>query len=232
MLDKFLSFTRDFFNLFYPNLCCTCEEQLVKQEKVICSKCLVDIPLTGFHHESENEMEKIFWGRVWIEKCSALYYYSKGSKYQKLIHKLKYHKRKDIGFELGKYYGNLLKSTGFETADCLVPVPLHYRKERRRGYNQSMQIAMGLSVSLGIPVENSVLFRVKESETQTRKSRKERWENVKDIFECTNPGHIKNKHLLLVDDVVTTGATLEACTAKLQETEGVKVSLLALAMAK
>jgi len=178
-------------------------------------------------------MAEMFWGRIRLTQAVAWFYFRKGSIYQDVLHKLKYNDRPDIGFLLGRQYGfELNRSTGFIRPDLLIPVPLHPRKLRKRGYNQSMAIAGGLSAGLGIPLSGKALTRPNATSTQTRKSRYERYLNVTGKFRVTEPGLVENKHILLIDDVITTGATLEACAEELVRIPGVTVSVVALAWAR
>jgi len=222
----------DFINLFYPNLCAACGNYLFKNEKVICTKCLYHLPKTDFHLQKHNPVSILFWGRVPIEYAAALYTFSKGSKYQKLIHKLKYHGAKEIGIELGKLLGyNLHQSEYFQEIDIIIPVPLHPKKQKIRGYNQAEVIADGISQSMKKPVVTNSLIRTVHTQSQTKKNKLERWENVDNIFGIQNREQLSHLHVLLVDDVVTTGSTLEACAHALQMADDVKVSIAILAYA-
>ncbi len=221
----------DFLQFFFPELCIACGQILNKQEKVLCIHCLVHIPRTGFHKDDENPVAQLFWGRVKIEHAGAFFYFNKGSAYQSLIHKLKYKGRADIGIEMGKVYGAELRNSLFASSDVIVPVPLHPRKLKTRGYNQSEMIAKGLSVPLGLPVSTQSLLRLESTETQTRKSRFDRFMNVDGKFSLGKQEELEGKHIILVDDVVTTGSTLEACANAIHEIPGVKISILTLAVA-
>ncbi|MDY6799977.1 MAG: ComF family protein [Bacteroidota bacterium] len=222
---------KDFFNLIYPNLCVVCNNHLVSQEKLICTSCLYNLPKTNFHLDIENPVSQLFWGRTKIEYATSFYFYHKGSKYQKMMHKFKYHDCKEIGFILGRYFGSQLKDSVFNQVDLIVPVPLHKSKLKKRGYNQSEFVARGLSESLEKEVDAKTLIRSVATSTQTRKSRFERWKNVERIFDIKEPERFRNKHILLVDDVVTTGSTLEACANTLLEVPETKVSIATLAVA-
>lgn len=221
----------DFFNLFYPQVCEACGNALVKNEDFLCTKCIVELPYTHYHKIVDNPIEQIFWGRVNVENATALFKFHKKSKYQKLIHKLKYKGRKEIGFELGKYLGAEINlSNRFNNIDYIVPVPLHKKRYKERGYNQSNWIAKGISEITNIPISVDNLIRTVATETQTRKSKLQRWENVQSIFEISDKTQFENKHLLIIDDVVTTGATLESCANKLYEVENVKISISVVAV--
>lgn len=226
-----MSYFKDFLNLIYPNLCLTCGQNLPKGEKYLCPACWLDIPRTGFHHERENPVEQIFWGRFPIQYGTALFYFTKGSRYQRLIHEMKYNRKKEIGFELGKKLGEDLKNSVFSRMDYIIPVPLHKRKERKRGFNQSEWIAKGAGEILNIPVATDVLLRKKYTRSQTRKSRYDRWKNVERVFEIKNEEKITNKYVLLIDDILTTGATLEACANTLLQAKDVNISVATLGLA-
>ncbi len=214
--------------LFFPTLCVTCGNRLVTQEKFVCFECWHDLPVTNFHFDAENKVTRLFWGRVKIENATAFFAYNKGSNYQHLIHYIKYKGMKELGFVTGQRFGMALsESSEFNSIDVVVPVPLHPKKQKMRGYNQSEWIARGISDSFGKPVSVNNL----RTSTQTRKTRYERWENVENIFEVLNPEEFANKHILLVDDVVTTGSTLESCAFQLLQIENVKVSIATLAFA-
>ena len=221
----------DFLQFFFPELCVSCGQVLNSQEKVLCMECLFHIPRTNFHRYDDNPVSQLFWGRVKIEHASSFFYFSKGSSYQSLIHKLKYHGRKDIGVEMGKLFGSELRMTVFSKGDLIVPVPLHPLKHKKRGFNQSEMIAAGLSSTLNLPVNSSVLFRSESTETQTRKSRFDRFANVEGKFVVRDKTELEGKHIILADDVVTTGSTLESCAAVLLEISNTRVSILTLAVA-
>lgn len=227
-----LSVFRDFISFFYPDTCYACGNSLFRHEKVLCTQCLQHLPKTNYHLHPGNPLDKVFWGRVKIEQATALYYYSKGGKVQHLIHQLKYKGKKEVGIYLGKLLGTELKELpAYHDISAVLPVPLHPRKQRKRGYNQSEQFAIGLSEAMGIRMEAGSFIRKVATETQTKKSRLARWENVKEIFAVTNPVSIEGRHLLLVDDVVTTGATIESCASVLLTLPGVKVSVASIAFA-
>lgn len=224
-------FLIDFFGLFFPELCVACNTHLLSQEKLICTKCLYNLPKTNFHVDSENPVAQLFWGRVKIEHATAFFYFNKGTNYQEMMHHFKYHGKKEIGFVLGNHFGLQLKESPFNEIDVIIPVPLHPKKLKKRGYNQSDWIANGLANALEKTTDSSILVRSVETTTQTRKSRFARWQNVENIFRINDPSKIEGKHILLVDDVVTTGSTLEACANKILEIKGTKVSIVALAVA-
>jgi len=222
----------DFISLLFPRLCQACGDHLVRNEEVICSLCLLDMPLTGFHSKRENELEKSLWGRCFVERAAAYAYYQSGGKMQALIHRLKYDGITMVGTYLGRIYGTILKEDGFlDGIDMIVPVPLHPAKERQRGFNQARVICDAISDATGIPVENGLLHRTVRTASQTRKSRVERWENVENIFETSSLDIIPGSHILLVDDVITTGSTIEACVNSIKEAFEARVSVVSMAAA-
>ncbi len=222
----------DFISLLFPRICHGCGNHLMRNESLICTDCFVSMPRTGYHTMPGNPVEQLFWGRCYIEKAAAFSFYSRGSRIRNIIHNLKYRGIKEIGYEMGKIYGLSLKKEGFtEDIDLIVPVPLHPEKQRRRGFNQSEIISSGISEVTGIALETCSLVRLVHSSSQTRRSRYDRWTNVEGIFSVSFPETFYNKHLLLVDDVITTGSTIESCALELLKLKGVKISVVALAVA-
>lgn len=222
----------DVLDLLFPRICPGCGMPLRKKEKIICLFCLLKLPRTSFIGHSDNAMEKLFRGRIQIGEANAFLYFTKSGLSQRLMHALKYGGNRALGIYLGKLFaGELLKSETFEKPDVLIAVPLHKEKWLKRGYNQSEQIAIGMSEKLGVTYRNDVLVRARNTETQTRKKRFERWENIQDVF-AVEQGLLKpGTKVGLIDDVVTTGATLEACAMVLKEKIGAEVSLYTLCMA-
>jgi ComF family protein len=222
----------DFISLLFPRICAACGNSLWKQEETVCLSCEFHLPRTNFHLSLENLVSRLFWGRVNLESAAAYLYFNKGNKVQRLIHQLKYKGRRDIGIYFGRQYGQHLRySPFFQTVQLIVPVPLHTKKLMQRGYNQSEQFAIGLGESMKIPVDPDAICRRKETETQTKKSRFRRWQNVADVFEVKDPGSLAMKHVLLVDDVITTGATLESCIRALSSIHGIRISVATIAVA-
>lgn len=223
---------QDFFSLIFPNNCMACGNNLFKNEHIICTSCLFHLPKTNYHLETANPISQIFWGRCNIQTAAAYYFFTKSGKVQHLVHQLKYKGKKEIGVFIGEIYGKeLLKSADFVQTNVIIPVPLHPKKEKKRGFNQSEVFAMGLSSAMNVAVDTKTLLRCFASETQTRKTRFKRWENVKEIFSLQNADQLKNKHILLVDDVITTGATIEACVNLLNTIEGVSINIASIAVA-
>lgn len=218
--------------LLYPRLCVVCGDKLIEQEDWICLHCLHHIPRTNFHLNHDNPVARLFYGKVNIEYATSYFYFSKGSQYQALLHELKYKGMKELGEEMGKHFAiDLQQSSEFRSVDIICPVPLHPSKEKKRGYNQSWWIASGIAKQLNKELSSNNLSRTTATETQTRKSRFERYLNVDGIFELRDPEVFSGKHILLIDDVVTTGATLEACASAILAATNAKVSVATLATA-
>lgn len=230
-MRKIKTYLKDFVNLFFPDLCIVCNNHLLNQEELICTSCLFHLPKTNFHKQIDNPVSKLFWGRTKLEYATGLFFFNKGSKYQSMMHQFKYHGKKEIGFVLGRYFGSQIKESVFNEIDVIIPVPLHKSKLRKRGYNQSEWLGMGMAKSLNKPLDILSLVRSVATETQTRKSRFDRWKNVEKIFQITDHKMLEGKHVLIVDDVVTTGSTLEACVSAVLEVKNTKVSIATLAVA-
>ncbi len=217
-------------HLFYPHVCTGCGSDLLEEDNLLCLRCINDLPNTNFANMANNPVEKYFWGRLPLTAAYSQFYFSKEFLIQHLIHQLKYKGDTEIGFYLGELMGkSLLHSDRFNSIDALIPLPLYADKERKRGYNQAAVICNGMSSVMGIPVLNGAVIRQHATETQTRKHRTERWENVKGSFKIAKENELKNKHLLLVDDVITTGATLEACGNVIMQVENIKLGIATLA---
>lgn len=221
---------KDFFRLFYPKLCASCDSQLAQNEILICTFCRNDLPLTHFYNYSENTITKKLYGKVYIEKANSLLFYRKEGITKKLIHELKYRGNEDIGLFFGNWLGEILKENNeFSDIDFIIPVPLHKKKQRQRGYNQVSKFGKRVSYHLKKPFLETILLRIANSKTQTFKNRFERFNNIDKMFQLNNESIFTNKHVLLIDDVITTGATLEACAKALQKTAGIKISILTIA---
>jgi ComF family protein len=233
MRSAITSLARDFVNLIYPELCCACGAVLNEDENLICLHCEAELPRTNFHTFRENPMERVFWGRVPIQKAASYVYFQKSSHVQDVMHRIKYKGIKEAAHKLGSWYGRELSETGFlKDVDMLIPVPLHRKKQRQRGFNQSEWLANGISDTTGIPVNTTALAREQWSETQTRKGRYLRWQNVEGIFVVKDATALENKHVVIIDDVITTGATLESCVRKILDLNcNARVSVLTLAYA-
>lgn len=227
-----MTYFNDFFHLLFPITCYACGRGLYKHEKILCNLCLQQLPRTKYHLHYDNPVHQIFWGRLPLHSAAAFLFFHKHSKIQLLIHQLKYKGCKDVGIFLGNLYGkDLKKSELFDTVEIIIPVPLHKSRLRKRGYNQSEMFGIGLANAMNISLDTQSLYRTTATETQTKKSKSERWKNVSEKFAIRNPEKLANKHLLLVDDVITTGSTLEACGQKLLEIPNIKLSIASIAFA-
>ena len=220
----------DFIHLLYPHTCAGCGSDLLENDQSICIHCYANLPDTNYALLPGNPIEKIFYGRLNVQQATAGYYFSKSSVLQRLIHQLKYNGNTEVGRQLGQWLGlQLQQSNRFNSVDALVPLPLYPSKEKKRGYNQATVLCEGISEILDIPILNNVVLRKRFTETQTKKGRTERLKNVDGSFEVDNSAAIQQKHVLLVDDVITTGATLEACGLAINEASDVKLSIATLA---
>lgn len=232
-MQQVLQYFQGFVSLFYPKTCVSCGNVLLFSEKLMCTHCHYNLPQTHFLEQDETAMDDIFKGRVRVEKAFALYYFQKAGGVQKMIHLLKYRNRPDIGVFLGNLLGHqLLNSELLSKLDVIVPVPLHPKKMKQRGYNQSEMIANGVAEIVDIEVNTSSVVREEYTSTQTKKNRISRWQNVKSGFKVVNPELIENKHVLVVDDIITTGATIEACVHNILQVSNVVVSVACIGYAK
>ncbi len=223
---------KNIINLFFPPVCAGCHSFLLSNENVICTTCRHSIPLTNHHLNRENEAFKKFYGRIPVEYASALFYFHKKGIVQQLIHNLKYKRQQEIGTVLGEWYAEDLKNSDIiQSVDAIIPVPLHKRKLRERGYNQVTNFGLALSKNLDLAYNDSLLIRKVYSKTQSKKNLLNRSEGIDTIFDVTFTEKEHNKHFLLIDDVITTGSTLEACSHALMKIPGAKISIVCMAMA-
>ena len=229
-----ISFWARLLDLISPRLCVVCGSRLAVTEETLCSKCYLHLPRTDFGHDLyENVMAKLFWGQMAIEKATALFYYEPHAETAQILYEMKYKNHPEIGVVMGRMMAKELMRSGlFEGIDAIVPVPLARKRERQRGYNQSLELARGVSEVTGLPIANKVVRRTKFVGSQTQRGRWERNENVEDVFELVDSDSISGKHLLLIDDVVTTGATIIACAQEMRKASNVKFSVLALGYSK
>ncbi|MEN6618446.1 MAG: ComF family protein [Rikenellaceae bacterium] len=219
-----------FLDLLFPRVCPVCGRLLLRREKYLCLSCLSDLPFSFFWSWPNNPAEVCFWGRLNIIRASSLLIYREESPYKKIIHSFKYYGNRGLGKFLGEMFARRLLESGLYTdIDLIIPVPLHPLKKWKRGYNQASVLAKSIGRLLDKPVDESTLLRRKFTSTQTRKDAFHRWENVMDAFYLKNNSLIKGKHILLVDDVLTTGATLEACGQHILKQEGCMLSIVTLA---
>jgi ComF family protein len=203
-------------HILFPHVCDGCGSDILDPESSLCMKCIGEMPETNFHSHGNNPVEKIFWGRLPIVSATAQYYFTKESLMQHLMHQLKYKGNNELGKQLGRLMGyDLQNTTRFNKVDLLVPLPLFPSKEKRRGYNQATILCEGIAEIMNVEIVGDAIIRSQYTETQTRKGRIERWQNIEGKFELLKPEKIRDKKILLVDDVITTGATLEACGTEL-----------------
>jgi len=224
---------KDFLTLFFFDQCRGCNGSLIKGEDVLCTKCLSELPRTNYHFHKTNPVTEKMLGRLQITNGFAFLKFSKKGIVQNLLHNLKYYNKPEIGEKLGIVFGNELINTGYSNQfDLIVPIPLHRTRQRHRGYNQSTMFANGLSKSMGIAFDEKAMERILASSTQTKKSKLERWENVKNIFRINKREQISQKRILLVDDIITTGSTLEACGQHLLKNGCSELSVACIALSQ
>lgn len=217
-------------HLFFPHTCAGCGSDVIGHDQLLCLQCIDRLPHTGFHRFAGNPVEKIFWGRLPIACATSFLYFTKSSLLQHLVHQFKYNGKAEIGEYIGRRMGEVLTETSrFGPVDALIPLPLFAARERKRGYNQSGILCDGIAEIMKVPVLKNVITRKSATETQTRKKRTERWSNIAGRFELVQPGAVSGKHILLVDDVITTGATLEACGNELIAGGNTRLSIFTMA---
>ena len=219
--------SRAVLDVFYPNPCLLCKQSLNNAELHVCLKCANNLPYVHNSDRTEKMLQQIFWGRVDVEQVYTLFNYQKGNQVQDLLHHLKYKQKLKVGVHFGQVLGSAINDV--DDLSMIIPVPLHPKKQRQRGYNQSALIAQGIRQSLQIPVKENYIIRNTYTLSQTKFSKYDRWNNVRQIFTVNKPKKLTNKHVLLVDDVLTTGATLEACANALLQVENCRVSIATLA---
>nr|WP_103864968.1 phosphoribosyltransferase family protein [Aquimarina sp. I32.4] len=224
---------RDFIYLFYPIYCAACDSPLYKNERLLCTSCRHRLPLGNFHNVNAKKIEKVFYGRIKIENVTSLFIFHKDSLVQNLIHNLKYRGREEVGQELGRWLGQeLSQKTRYQSIDVVVPVPLHKVRLRERGYNQVEKFGIEIAEKLNAEYIDSVLKKKSYNKKQSKHLKFNRWMNTVETFGTQNESLLENKHVLLVDDIVTTGATIESCVNVLKDIPGVKISIATMAMAE
>jgi len=223
---------KNLLNLFFPKVCYACNSLLVDKETYVCTDCRHNLPVTNYHFNNDDTVKKVLYGRVELENATALLQFHKKGMVQHLLHGLKYRGYEDIGVFLGKWLGNELKSIeAYKHIDAVIPVPLHKNKFRKRGYNQVEKFGQEIARTLDVPYIDNVLTKTTSTKTQVFKERIARWNNDNEVFSIKNLDTIANKHILLVDDIITTGATIEACTNELLKANNVKISIATMAIA-
>jgi ComF family protein len=226
-----MTYVTDFGTLFFPKYCSSCNRNLMHYEKAVCMHCLAHLPRLQMHDERDNAVDKLFWGRIELEAATAFLSMPRNGISHRLIHRLKYHGDQEVGERLGALFAHeLLESKRMNGIDVILPVPLHPKKLHVRGYNQCDCIARGMAEILGVEVSLNNLTRTHFTASQTRRGRISRWSNVKDVFWVREPEKLTGKRILLIDDVITTGATIEACAVPLRKIQGVQLSVAALAV--
>ena len=219
-------------HLFFPSCCPGCGSDLLARDQLICLSCLNRLPATDFHLHPGNPVEEIFWGRIPIIAAACQYYFTKHSPLQRIMHQFKYRGKRKLGHYLGSIMGNSISRSGrFADIEAMIPLPLYAAREKQRGFNQAAVLCEGMKEILKVPVFPRAMIRLSDTSTQTHKSRMERWQNMAGRFQVSDQTSLEHKHLLLVDDVITTGATLEACAQELTKIKGTRVSITALAFA-
>ncbi|HLP50563.1 MAG TPA: ComF family protein [Chitinophagales bacterium] len=234
MLTSVAKYTSDFFNLFYPKVCLVCSRGLLTGENIVCFRCESELPYTNNWNHLDNPLMKRFWGRLDLKGAAVLYHFHKGEGVQHLIHLLKYKGRKDVGEYIGKRFGYKLMEPDsvIKNVDVIVPVPLHWKKLKQRGYNQCDYLAKGLAEVMNVDWKADALVRVKDNVSQTKMHKLDRWTNVAGIFEVADEQLLKGKHVLLVDDVITTSATTEECLQTILKVPGTTVSFATIGVAE
>ncbi len=228
---KLKKYFASLIHFFYPPLCFVCKEALLNQEKYICTACLCKAPI--IRAEMQHHIETLFWGIIPIQRSSTLWYYNKGSDYAHLIHAIKYENQPLLAQYLGEMLANQeLKSLFFNDIDFIVPIPVHKDRLKQRGYNQAEQIAVGINLATNIPIDTTSIIKETATQSQTSKSGYERHLNPLKSFKVTDHSKFINKHILLVDDVITTGATIMACAEELLDTPGIKISIMSICASK
>lgn len=221
---------KSFFDLFFPRICIHCGAPLVEGEAYICCECILQLPRTDFHRKEGNMAEQLFWGKVQFRKIASFLFFHKRGITQEIIHRLKYKGEKKLGATIGKLMGNeMIDSSFFDGIDVIIPIPLHIHKLKKRGYNQAEWIAKGISDITGIPIRTEILYRTIETQSQTSQSMYDRWLNTRNTFGIKDISQLKDKHILLVDDVLTTGATLISCIETIEKQISCEISVLTLA---
>jgi ComF family protein len=220
----------DFIHLFFPHVCTGCGSDIINNKHQLCLKCLSELPVTNFFSQPANPVEKKFYGRIPVRNAGSGYFFTKDSLLETLIYELKYKGNKDIGFYLGQLLAKFLSNNNaFNDIDILVPLPLNPKRQKKRGYNQAASLCNGIASVWKRPVVENAVIRKVNTETQTHMDRITRWENMDGVFAIAEPSLIRDKHILLVDDVITTGASLEACGSEILKVFGTSLSIATLA---
>lgn len=221
----------DINRVLLPPVCFGCNAHLIRGEQHLCTVCRNDLPLTDYTFNEENPIDRIFYGRINLKKASSFLFFTENGIVKQLIHHLKYKNQEQIGTFLGDWYGQIVKNDdALGVIDAVVPVPLHKKKLTKRGYNQVANFAKRLAFHLNTDYVDNILIKTANTKTQTTKGRIGRWQSDKALYTLTDSKYFKNKNILLVDDVITSGATMEICSKALQETEGITVQITSMAV--
>lgn len=230
---RLMTLLKDIETLFFPPICLGCKGPVAGESTLICTFCQANFSFTDYHLKKDNKMEMRFWGRIKIVQANAFLHFQKGSSVQNIIHFLKYEHREDLGVYLGNWYGRVLKQSGiYEQIDYVIPVPIHPNRLKKRGYNQVAKFSHCIAQQIGKEYRGDFLRRVKNSRTQINRNREERFSHLEQAFLWQNKEELKDKHLLIIDDIMTTGATFEACCHSIHHIEGIKISICTLAIAE
>lgn len=224
---------KNLLNLFFPKVCVACHHLLTDNEEHICTSCRHELPLTNYHFEGDDPVKKVFYGRVKLQRATALFRFQKKGKVQTLLHNLKYRGHEQISEFLGSWLGSeLVQSNNYEDVDIVIPVPIHKRKRRIRGYNQVSKFGEEIAKSLNADYDESILVKKRRTTSQVFKQRESRWNRSEESLELNNWEQLSGRHILLVDDLITTGSTIEACSNVLQKAHDIKISVASMAIAE
>lgn len=231
MIDKLAKILNEINNILLPRVCFGCNAQLSRGENILCTVCRHEVPLTDYNYSDENPVDRMFYGRIPIKKAVSFLFFTKKGVVKELLHFLKYKNQERVGDFLGEWCGaSIADERDLKSVDIVVPVPLHFKKQKKRGYNQVTLFAKSIANAIKAEYRDDILIKVNNTKTQTKKNRLLRWENAQEVFEVNAPTNKDFHHILLVDDVITTGATIEACAKKLHSLGNISISVLSMAV--